>query len=168
MGMTTILEQWAGHFQATGSDKVWGAAYTDDGQVMSVWGRRGSALQRGTKPFADQQAASRAFSAKVRKKQQEGYRPVPFDDARYGVPTFGPSAPGGTTTPLVLDEGGSVLQDAPVYQVSYVTPLDREQVYACTQQGGAYGVTEKINGERCVVAFDGQETLTAYNRKGIA
>lgn len=161
----TIINQWAGHFQAGGSDKVWAAAYTDDGQFLSVWGRRGSTLQSGTKTFANQEAASKEFNTKVKKKSAEGYQPVPFDDPRYGIPAFG-----------MVDEGSAISspdleifeQDRarPRYLASHVTPLSWSQLQACLQQE-AYGATEKINGVRCLAAFDGRETMITYNRRGM-
>jgi predicted DNA-binding WGR domain protein len=162
----TIIKQWAGHFQAGGSDKVWAAAATSDGQFLSVWGRRGTTLQSGTKTLASQEAALKEFNAKVKKKSAEGYQPVPFDDPRYGIPSFG--APGEESTMSGPDLTASV-QDRtlPVYIASHVTPLSWAQLQECLQQN-AYGATEKINGVRCLAAFDGKDAVIAYNRRGIA
>jgi predicted DNA-binding WGR domain protein len=161
----TILNQWAGHFQAGGSDKVWAAASTDDGQLLSVWGRRGSTLQSGTKTLANQEAASKAFNAKVKKKCAEGYQSVPFDDPRYGIPAFGA---GGLEVGMSNPHLKAFEQDRvrPVYLTSHVTPLSWAQLQECFQHE-AYGVTEKINGVRCLVAFDGHETMITYNRRGM-
>ncbi len=160
-----VIKQWAGHFQAGGSDKVWAAAATSDGQFLSVWGRRGTTLQSGTKTLASQEAALKEFNAKVKKKSAEGYQPVPFDDSRYGIPSFG-----------VLDEESTMSspdlatseQDRtrPRYLASHVTPLNWSQLQERLQQE-AYGATEKVNGVRCLVACDGHETLITYNRRGI-
>lgn len=160
----TIIEQWAGHFQAGSSDKVWAATYTQDGQFLSVWGRRGSALQRSQKQFGTSAAAAKEFTAKVKKKISEGYRSVPFDDGRYGIPTFG--IPAGLTCSPEL-AAREQTQSQPVYLASHVTPLTLEQLQECLRSP-AYGATEKINGERCLIAFDGRDVLTAYNRKEIA
>jgi predicted DNA-binding WGR domain protein len=162
----TIIEQWAGHFQAGGSDKVWAAAYTTDGQLLSVWGRRGSALQRGAKTLASQEIASKEFNKKVKMKTAEGYLSVPFDDPRYGIPTFG--APGeeiAASCPSLDTSEQSRSQ--PTYLASHVTSLSWSQLQECVQQD-VYGATEKINGARCLIAFDGKDAVIAYNRKGIA
>src|SRR5579883_2836340 len=148
----TVIKQWAGHFQASGSDKVWAAAATSDGQFLSVWGRRGTTLQSGTKTLASQEATLKEFNAKVKKKSAEGYQPVPFDDSRYGIPSFG-----------VLDEESTMSspdlatseQDRtrPRYLASHATPLNWSQLQERLQQE-AYGATEKVNGVRCLVACD--------------
>lgn len=160
-----ILNQWAGHFQAGGSDKVWAAAYTSDGQFLSVWGRRGTTLQSVTRTLASQETALREFNAKVKKKRAEGYQQVPFDDARYGIPSFG------DTGEVVRMSGPDVAASEqerrlPVYLASHVTPLSWAQLQECLQEE-CYGATEKINGVRCLVAFDGQSTVASYNRRGM-
>lgn len=162
----TIIKQWAGHFQAGGSDKVWAAAATSDGQFLSVWGRRGTTLQSGTKTLASQEAALKEFNAKVKKKSAEGYQPVPFDDPRYGIPSFGAPGEGSTMSgpDLTASEQDRTL---PVYIASHVTPLSWAQLQECLQQN-AYGATEKINGVRCLAAFSGKDAVITYNRRGMA
>jgi predicted DNA-binding WGR domain protein len=162
-----VIKQWAGHFQVGGSDKVWAAAVTSDGQFLSVWGRRGTTLQSGTKTLANQEAALKEFNAKVKKKSAEGYQPVPFDDPRYGIPSFGALDEGGTMSgpDLVASEQD---RTRPVYLASHVTPLSWTQLQECLQQHNAYGATEKINGVRCLAAFDGKNAVITYNRRGMA
>ena len=161
----TIIQQWAGHFQGGGSDKVWAAAVTSDGQFLSVWGRRGTTLQTGAKPLGSQEAALKEFTTKVRKKRAEGYQSIPFDDSRYGITSFGSIEEGSLTSPADL---GTTEKDRalPVYIASHVTPLSWEQLQECLQQE-AYGATEKVNGVRCLAAFDGKGLVVSYNRRGM-
>src|SRR5260221_12908862 len=90
--MSMIVEQWAGHFSNGGSsDKVWAGAVSAEGTFYSTWGRRGGTLQRGEKPFGSQEAAFKEYRKNVSEKQREGYQADPFNDPRYGVPSFGPA-----------------------------------------------------------------------------
>ncbi len=161
----TILKQWAGHFQAGGSDKVWAAAYTTDGHFLSVWGRRGNALQGSAKTLAHQQAASKEFTTRVKKKRAEGYQSVPFDDPRYGIPTFGELCEdGATSSPDQSTSEQARLQ--PVYLASHVTPLSWSQLQACLHQE-TVGTTEKINGVRCLIACVGKMRLSPITAEGL-
>jgi len=154
-----VVAQFAGHFGQGGSDKVWGAAYDSSGLLVTVWGRRGAALQRGEKQFATAAEAAKQYQKKVQEKLGEGYSPIPFDDASYGVPAFG-SAVGELPTPFVAKAAST-----PAYVVSHVLPLDQAALQAAAANP-RFGLQEKVNGERCVVAFDGT-SLVAYNRKGV-
>jgi len=151
-----ILEQWAGHCLNTKSDKVWAACLTVDHQVISVNGRRGSALRTTSNQFADAAEAKTYYDAKVAEKsQRNGYAPVKFDDPDIGIPSFG--IPSQTTT--------TINPIAPTYMVSHITPSTLEEVTQAMSRPGYAGITEKINGERTLLAYDGT-TLTAYNRRG--
>jgi hypothetical protein len=113
------------------------------------------------------------FAKKCREKDGKAYKPVPF--ASY-LPAFG--RPFGLALREASGEGQSVdkeeasPENAPAgaaapgldYQVVSVkaAPLERIQQLLV---GDRYGVSEKVNGEQCVLVFDG-EMLTAYNRRG--
>jgi len=175
--LSKIIEQWAGHYLGGGSDKVWSAAYTTDGQFLSTWGRRGAALQRGERPLADEAAAKKLFEKKRNEKMSEGYQAVPFDNLTYGIPSFDPAlvvttadananvnaAANGDTAPATV--APSVAR--PVYATSHVMPLELVELEAALADPG-YGISEKVNGERCVVACGGgDQPVRAYNRRGI-
>ena len=153
-----VVAQFAGHFGQGGSDKVWGAAYDKTGLLVTVWGRRGAALQRGEKQFATEAEAAKQYQKKLGEKVSEGYVAVPFDDAQYGIPAFGRNAV--LATPVVAKAAS-----LPAYTVSHVLPLDQPALQAAAADP-RYGVQEKVNGERTVVAYDGTQ-LTVYNRRGV-
>jgi len=154
------IEQWAGHFAQGGSDKVWGGAVRG-ATFISTWGKRGSALQRGEKVCKSNEEALKMFRKKAQEKASEGYKNVAFGDPAYGVPVLIGPAAGGSVTVTVTT---TVPPKPTVYATGHVLPMEEAELEACLVSP-LYGVSEKINGERCVVAFDGA-TLTAYNRKG--
>ena len=57
-----IVEQWVGHCFNTKSDKVWAACLTADNQVISVNGRRGTALRTTSNQFPDAAQAKTYWS----------------------------------------------------------------------------------------------------------
>jgi predicted DNA-binding WGR domain protein len=85
--MARPLEQWVGHYQAGKSDKVWAAAYYDDGYYEAAWGKRGKDLSRQGHQLSSSEA-SELYSKKVRDKQREGYVQAEFDRDYYGVASF--------------------------------------------------------------------------------
>jgi hypothetical protein len=85
--MAQLLEQWVGHFLAGKSDKVWAAAYYDDGYYEATWGKRGRDLSRQGHQM-EVYTARDLFAKKVREKQGEGYADARFDDRYYGVASF--------------------------------------------------------------------------------
>ncbi len=154
------IEQWAGHFAQGGSDKVWGGA-VQGATFISTWGKRGSALQRGEKVCKSNDEALKLFRKKAQEKASEGYKTVAFGDPAYGIPVLIGPAAGGSVSVTVTT---TVPPKPTVYATGHVLPMEEAELEACLASP-LYGVSEKINGERCVVAFDGA-TLTAYNRKG--
>jgi ATP-dependent DNA ligase len=112
------------------------------------------------------------FTKKCREMYGRAYKPVPF--APY-LPAFGrplglaliaeagegqvdggetPSAnvPEDETAPI-LGYQAVVVKDAPLKEIQQLLTSD------------SYGLSEKVNGERCLLVFDG-ERLTAYNHRG--
>ena len=165
----TTKEQWAAHYAQGGSDKVWGAGW-EGTTVKIVWGKRGAALQHGDKSFPDAVAAEKHYRKKVAEKVAEGYVAVPFDHANYGIPSFFPTANGSAAEPD-FDAVSTVVTTATitktaVYVTSHVLPLEWPEVEAALVSH-LYGLTEKVNGERCIVTCDALGQLAAYNRKGV-
>jgi hypothetical protein len=72
-----------------------------------------------------------------------------------------------TTLPMRLASSVSVVPlNAPRVIVSHVTPISDTQLAACMDDP-AYGVTEKVDGTRCVLEYDdNSKALRAYNRRG--
>lgn len=158
-GEDVVVECWAGHYAQGGSDKVWGGAVRGR-TFVSMWGRRGAALQRGEKTLKTAEDALKLFRKKAQEKAAEGYKEIAFDDPAYGVPAlFG--ATGGAMATVALSPAAP---KPSVYVTGHVLPMDEAELEACLASP-RHGVSEKINGERCVVACDGA-TLAAYNRKG--
>ena len=165
----TTKEQWAGHYAQGGSDKVWGAGW-EDTTVKIVWGKRGAALQHGDKSFPDAAAAEKHYRKKVAEKVAEGYVGVAFDHPNYGIPSFFPTANRSAAEPD-FNSMSAVATTATVtktseYVTSHVLPLDWAEVEVALVSP-LYGLTEKVNGERCIVTCDAHGQLTAYNRKGV-
>ena len=155
-----VQSQWAGSFQGGGSDKVWAIAQIGN-TVYSRWGKRGLGLQSGEKPCADEQAATKLYNSKLAEKQREGYQPVQFGDPTYGIAAW-----------FAADTQGEAAMPPPLPLVREVntrflaTRLKATILDDIIQRvRGGWGLTEKVNGNRCLLHFDG-ETITAYNRIG--
>ncbi len=157
------VECWAGHYAQGGSDKVWGGAARGC-TFVSTWGRRGGALQRGEKTLKTAEAALALFRKKAREKAAEGYKSIAFGDPVYGVPVLVGPDPAAVAGDATVATPMTVAPKPSVYATGRVLPMDEAELDACLASPN-HGVSEKINGERCVVAFDGA-ALTAYNRKG--
>jgi len=152
--------QWAGSFQGGGSDKVWAIAQIGS-TVYIKWGKRGLGLQSGEKPCADEQTATKLYTSKVTEKQREGYQPVQFGDPVYGIEEwFADYAQGEATVPPPLPLVRAVNNRFLATRLK-TTMLD--DIIQRVQ--GGWGLTEKVNGNRCILHSDG-ETLASYNRIG--
>ena len=168
----TVTNLMALHYLGGGSDKIWAAAVieeADGGAVMlSCWGRRGAYLQTGMKPMPNATAAQKLFNSKKNEKLAEGY--VEIDHTLYGIGTtlhsLHPSMSQATSSIAVFKGSEATTPThAPRIIVSHITALRDADLAACLSSA-SYGVTEKVNGTRCVLAFDGT-TLRAYNRRGV-
>jgi len=157
------VECWAGHYAQGGSDKVWGGAVTGR-TFISTWGRRGGALQRGEKTLKTAEDALKLFRKKAQEKASEGYKEIAFGDPIYGVPVLVEVGQGSDAGGATVASPSPALPKPSVYATGHVLPMDEAELDACLLSP-RHGVSEKINGERCIVAYDGA-TLTAYNRKG--
>jgi len=154
------ITNWAGWYNQGGSDKVWGGAVQGT-TFRSVWGKRGGSLARGEKVLATAAAARSLYDKKVAEKASEGYHPVPFDDAGTGIP-FLFDAQGGPAGSVTVTRTAVPRQT--ILASGHVLPMDAADLDAAIESA-AHALSEKVNGERCLVAYDGS-ALTAYNRKG--
>jgi hypothetical protein len=177
---------YAGHCTSGGSNKVWAACLAveiDEQQTipppvgettevvyLSVWGRHGSNLSIGAPKQLPMKNALKLFTGKCREKDGEAYVHVAFAPflsafgrplglalvAAEGVGQRGggePSASQGGQMPSSLG-----------YVACNVRAIDERRLRHMLADPG-FGITEKVNGERCLIRSDGQE-LVAYNRKG--
>ncbi len=87
-----IVAEWAGHYYdpVENSDKIWAATWTDTGDYLAVWGRRGNhKYQSQTKRLGSTAAARFEFYKMVRQKEHKGYQSVPFENPQFGnIPSF--------------------------------------------------------------------------------
>ena len=160
--------QWAGSFKGGGSDKVWAIAQIG-ATVYTKWGRRGLGLQAGEKLFASEALATAHFQKKVGEKQKEGYLPIAFGDPEYAVTAWFESESGIVPDATASDTAAAVTTISsravnPRFLANRLKPMSFAEIEQCLK-GGWGSVTEKVNGNRCILHYDG-ETLTAYNRRG--
>jgi predicted DNA-binding WGR domain protein len=156
-GLNAVDIQIALHYKQGSSDKVWAAAVAGT-TYHSRWGRRGAALAVGQKDFPTPQAARKLYDSKVSEKLKEGYIQIPFDDNRYGVPSFGAGA-----APAAPVTAGP---PPPKFVTSHVLPLAAADVNALMADG-RYGMQEKVNGRRRLIEHNAKTGLfTGYNRNG--
>lgn len=190
MTQLIVLAQhtYAGHCATGNSNKIWAACLaveTDDLQpqppridettevvYLSLHGSHGGNMVIDPPKKLAMQQARAHFRKKCREKEGKAYASIPF--ASY-LPMFG--RPFGLSLTSAAGEGqrdiGAAI-DAPIPE-DEVTPLLNYQpviVKAISQEklqqllaDESYGVSEKVNGERCLLVFDG-ERLAAYNRRG--
>lgn len=161
------------HYAAGGSDKVWAGgvlATETNALVHTCWGRRGLRLSEKTDRMPSSQAAEAFLAKKAAEKRAKGYADVDYHEPRYGLlDTLARLLP-----PLASEAPAAGSQDDPVAQartelglvVSRPTAAPPDALEAALTDP-AVGITEKVNGERCVVRWD-EDALTAYNRLGKA
>lgn len=176
---------YAGHCTSGSSNKVWAAClaveldeqqttppptnYSTEVVYLSVWGRHGSDLSKGAPRRLPMKDALKLFTTKCREKDGEAYAHVPFAPF---LPAFGSPlgllliAPEGVGQAEggAVPGGGSVMETPLRYVACTVRAVDEGRLQQLLVDPG-FGITEKVNGERCLVVFDGQD-LRAYNRKG--
>ena len=112
------------------------------------------------------------YTKKCREKDGKAYDHVPF---RPYLPVFG--HPLGFPLVASTEETSSACLEpstntrveyemvAPLHHHASVVKSETFEKLQLVLNGLSYGVTEKVNGERCLVVFDGR-ILSAYNRKG--
>jgi ATP-dependent DNA ligase len=155
--------------------------------VLCGHGPYGAALRLEAPKRMTLQAGRTLLRKKWREKTGKGYLPVPFSPfvpsfgAPCGLPLLLPASPAASAT----DPGASSAESkeredrprngnepprffrhsvAPVKAISYDDLLAKLSE-APDGDPSRYTISEKANGERCLVEFDGTE-LRAYNRKG--
>ena len=188
-----VVRSWAGRCTYGGSDKVWaGALVKEDGEAASsvdedlapIWhflaayGKTGSNLNGGALSSSPtpRKDAEKLFESKVKEKAgPHHYVEAAFAPflASFKVPlVLQPSAGKVDTSPTPPPVAAHSRQGEPFrHPACKVVPfavgvqLSRERCLACLASP-LYGWTEKMNGERCLVEFDGGEALVAYNRLG--
>lgn len=186
---------FAGHCTSGNSDKVWAACLaveTDETATapalaeetelayLCVYGAHGANLRVEAPQLLPSVQAHKLFQKKRRKKESKGYQPVPFQlflaafGHPAGLPLVWPGSPSSlegeqkaetmeqtSVTPDALDaQARSVFR----YPAALVKPLPENQLQLRYADPG-YGLTEKVNGERCLLEVEGTQ-IRAYNRKG--
>ncbi len=110
-----IVREWAGWSRnpQLNIDKIYSTAYSRDGYLLRMWGRRGTKYQvppGGPENYGNEQAAARAFDALVASKRSSrpstpnGYQEVSFNDINAGsIPSWrsGAGAPGPAATETI-------------------------------------------------------------------
>lgn len=186
--------QWAGHCTTGNSNKVWVACLAQECEsggpssasplpetapvvFVSGYGAYGAALRLSAPQRLSWKAAQTVFQAKRREKAAKGYATV---DAAPFLPQLG--RPFGLSLVLPATPASPVSDPAPLpvptaevetpwrHTAALLKPIERERLLAllADESEGCpspYGVSEKANGHRCLLDYDGQ-TLRAYNRKG--
>jgi hypothetical protein len=139
---------------------------------LSIHGPHGGNLVVDPPKKLTLKQAIRHFTKKCHEKNSKAYKPVPF--APY-LPMFG--RPFGLSL-LASEEGerdhhvaapsAHVQEDEVSSIFNYQPVIVRDAPLQKIQQllgTDSYGLSEKVNGERCLLVFDG-ERLEAYNRRG--
>ena len=188
-----IVKYWAGHAkQGESTDKKWAAVLlhaqqegvVPDDEASPSWayvavhGKSGSNYVGGlVEPVLTQRhIAENQFNIAVRGKK--AYHEIAGPHTGFlGLSEFLPYF---KVAPLLPpnDEQGSNTNTTPIVSPPSVQPRPRLNLLPCTlkvigyQQlqtriadSQHYGLSEKVDGVRCLVRFDGQE-LSAYNRNG--
>jgi hypothetical protein len=186
--LVVLAEYTYAGYCSTGGNKDWAACVaveTDDQNTsppildkttevvyLSLHGPHGGNMVIDSpKKLALNQAIAH-FTKKCREKDGKLYKRVPF--ASY-LPAFG--HPFGLSL-VVSGEGGQIdgagvpsthaLEDETSPVLAYQAVIVKDAPLKKIQQiltGDNYGLEEKVNGERCLLVFDG-EKLVAFNRRG--
>ncbi len=179
---------YAGHCESGSSNKDWVACLaveldeqvttpppalgeTDEVVYLSVFGPHGAGLRLVPPKRLPLSTARKLFKQKCNEKDGEAYAHVDFAPF---LPQFGSPLGLTLTAPeAVLGASGvgaasysRAVSTAPTlaYAPHLVKAMSWEKLQLLLAHPD-YGVTEKVNGERCLIQFDGQE-LVAYNRRG--
>jgi len=153
---------FAGRCNVNGHDKIWAAAVVGC-DYKSLYGATGSTYKPADKPFLTHEKAKAHYIAKYTSKTNgsgDVYTQVDFNNPLQGNIPF-----------LFRKQGDSgAIISAPaeakesVYTTAHVQPMDEAALDAALSSP-AYALSEKVNGKRSILAFDGAQ-LRAYNRKG--
>ncbi len=139
---------------------------------LSLHGPHGGNLVVDPPKMLAMKQAIAHFTKKCREKDGKAYKQVPF--APY-LPAFG--RPFGLALITEAGEGQTdggetssvnALEDETASNLGYQATVVKDAPLKKIQQlltSNSYCLSEKVNGERCLLVFDG-EKLTAYNRRG--
>lgn len=156
------------HFQGGGSDKVYHCAIEErDGgfAVKFAYGRRGSTLARGDKTTSPVplEKAEKIYEGLIKEKVGKGYVPAPGIS---GQVFAGSDAADGTIP--AADNRASVLAGQKTKSgvlPQLLNPCSEEEIIKLAKNP-AWGMQEKMNGERRIVRSDGAGKVEFINRKG--
>jgi len=192
----SVVRSYAGHCSWQGSDKDYaiclvhvvatGAAANEQEAdsaptwtVLVVYGKPGALRGGDPGPLSTRAVAEKEYDKKVKEKAgAHHYTPLPgFDFAPFARYFKVPLRLEGADRPSEVPEGANYGQagaetpgmpraaDAR-YAGCSVTDISLERFWQCAESS-RYGTEEKADGERCPIASE-QQTLTAYNRSGVA
>jgi hypothetical protein len=183
-----VVKSCAAHCEANGSNKDWVGVLvhvvtgTDPAapepphartwMVLSAYGKSGGRLQGGEPGTLQTRLdATRQYNGKVNEKvKRHQYRvvpmrkewlqafKVPLEMAEEALPSPQKSSPRASEAPSA-PRATPMVSELP-YTAARVDAVSQWQLYRM-----GYGTTEKANGERCLLSYDGRE-LRAYNRTG--
>lgn len=187
--LLVLAEHTYAGYCSTGAKKDWAACLvietndqnanppaieeTTEVVYLSIHGPHGGNMVVDPPKKLPMKQALRHFAKKCREKEHKAYQPVPF--ASY-LPALG--RPFGL--PLIAAEKGEQTKepDVPVarttqdetalmlnYHAVIVKAVPQEKIQRLLQSGH-YGISEKVNSERCLLVSDGEQ-LAAYNRRGM-
>jgi hypothetical protein len=147
-----IVEQWAGHYNDCSDgkdhDKIWSAAYTNSAVYMAAWGRRGIArLQHQEIPGV----GMRKYNAMISEKIAKGYKAIPFDDKRYGVPSFDP-----TFKPAAVALSIALMQ----------ATRSTDKLVSMLLSNNGWGITERVEGDRRLLVRSGKQAQVYSAKNG--
>jgi hypothetical protein len=178
---------FAGHCTDGSHNKIWAAclaqeqeegqenASSNDVIYLCVYGPYGAAPRVEAPQKFSLVDGRKIWQKKSREKQGKGYRQVDFQSF---LPSFGrpfgqdlvfSGVPGqamaeNANAAISSTAGGDPEPPKLPYSAALVKAISLVQANRQLRDPH-FGVSEKVNGERCLVMFDGQ-LLTAYNRQG--
>lgn len=139
------------YYKEGGSDKVYTAVLKPDGSgwvVNAQWGRRGNAMQTGTKTNSpvSYEEAKKIYDKLVKSKMAKGY------------------APGKTDKVYTTDVDKEKRNTGTFPQL--LNPIGQEELENYMKDG-QYGAQEKYDGRRIIIDISGGNVM-GINRKGLA
>lgn len=172
-----VGESVALHCDSGGSNKVWAGAAVKvaDGRslLLTCWGAAGSSLQAKAYTLSSLEGAVAELRKKSKEKRGKGYHDIAL--ASFALAQTLRALATSQEPSFALEFEASDEALAPVSVISapslgvgasHVTPLPIGELEHVLGEGEMYGVTEKVNGTRCLIRCDGQN-LTAFNRQGV-
>jgi hypothetical protein len=157
-----------------------GSAVSPEVFYLCVHGPCGARLRVEPPQRLSRPQAQALWQKKCREKTGKGYQPISFAAylSSFVYPDGVALVPAGESAEAVVEDdtalGVLTIRQAAIsvpavsatfrYAATSVKAITWEQLQA-KLGNPAYGLSEKVNGERCLLEFDGRQ-LVAYNRKG--